>query len=382
MYIMNAGKAVAIILLTLFVFAMPLAVFISNFGEVVYNQEKVQDILVSSAFSDQALPFRIKELVMAQAQSGDWGPGVDLDTLTTSLDSIDDQQWVVLFDTVMPENARVAMVERLIGAIYGWLDNAADYPEIILSFGPLFSNLQTHGIEIINWAINSMDGPPCTGEQIAKYETEKYGDDLLTLVSCQPREDLRDGVTAHAADLLPSLDSGGVTNGEINLTEQLQSSVGKEVVKTTKTLARRMRLVLPLMWLIPVFLFVVAIALTISTLKEFYRWARWPLIAAGALGILLALLIMNPAGVLAQALPAAGKIPALTAALITSLLDGLLNQVGRSMLWQMVVILVVGIVLLALSFIGTGKKTDPKPAEVVPVSTEGVEKNDLADNDG
>jgi hypothetical protein len=377
---MNAGKAVAIILLTLFVFTMPLAVFASNFGGVIYNPDKVQDILVDSAFSDQALPFRIKELVTAQTHSGNWGPGVDPVVLDSALEKIDDQQWVTLFDTIMPENARTEMVKNLVGGIFLWLDNDAAYPEIGLSFGPLFSNLDTHGVEIINWATTAFESPACSAEQAAKYESEKYGDDLLILVSCQPPDDLRDGVTAHAISLLPSAEAAGSPSGEINLTEQIKSSVGEELIATIKNQARRLRLALPLLWVIPVFLFVLAIALTVGTLRDVALWTRWPLMAAGAVGVLLALLIMKPASLLAQVLPASGNISSLAAVLFTSLLDGLLNMVGRAMLWQMIIILALGVVLLVLSMMGKGKKADLKPAEVVHPPTEVETESDLSNS--
>ena len=379
---MNAGKAVAIILLTLFVFVMPLAVFASNFGSVIYNQETIEGILISSAFSDEALPYRIKELVIAQAQTGDWGPGVDAGMLESALKGIEDQQWVTLFDIVMPENARVEMVKGLVGGIFVWLDNGAAYPEINLSFGPLFSNLDTHGFEIINWAIQAFDGSACSPEQAAKYEAGKYGDDLLTLVSCQPPEGLRDGLTAHAVSLLPSAEAVGSSSGEINLTEPLKNSVEEEMIVTLKSLVRRMRLGLPLLWVIAALLFVIAIALTVSTLRDVAIWARWPLIAAGAVGILLALLIMKPASLLAQALPASGNISSLAAVLITSLLDGLLNMVGRAMLWQMIIILVLGVVLLILSIVLKGKTADSQTSRIAAPPAGGEQESEPANHEG
>jgi hypothetical protein len=363
---MNAGKAIAIILLTLFVFTMPLAALASNLGWVVYNQERVTDILISSSFSDEALPYRIRELVLAQAQAGDWGPGVSVDVLRESLESIEDQQWVTLFDVIMPENARVEMVERFVGGIYYWLDSGSAYPELTLSFGDVFANLDTHGLEIINWAIKAFDGPPCTGAQTAKYEAGEYGTDLLTLVSCIPPADLREGVVSHAASLLPSAEAAGSSTGEIDLTAQLEKSVGEEMIGTTKSLARQLRLVLPLVWVVPDFLLVVALALAIRSLKDLFVWARWPLILSGGLAVILALLVMNPAGLLAQALPAPGSISALAAAFISSLLAGLLSQAGRAMLWQMIPIPVIGLVFLVLSLTSKEKKEKQEP--VVPAS--------------
>jgi hypothetical protein len=139
---------------------------------------------------------------------------------------------------------------------------------------------------------------------------------------------------------------------EIKLAEQMAGTMSAEDMLAQKAQANTARTAMPLLWLIPVSLFVIAIALVVRSVPDLITWVQWPLFVVGLLGLIAALRIGNPAPMIRNALlPIPEAVaPAPAVAVILRLADGLFSQVSTAMLWQTVPLLVIGLGLLVYSY--------------------------------
>ena len=129
---MNAKKITAIVLLTLFVLSFPLALTISNLGSILFSQNKVTDLIVTNLVSDKALPSLIKEITILETEHGALNKLFDNRMLMNVLSGIQSNEWVELFNVVLPEKDRVGLVDNITAGLFAWFENSQPYPEITI----------------------------------------------------------------------------------------------------------------------------------------------------------------------------------------------------------------------------------------------------------
>lgn len=349
---MKTTNIISIIMLVFFVLFLPFTLIAANASGVLFNQERVTDLLVVNLISDESLPRVIREITIIETLHGDMDKSFDTRMLISVLGGIESEEWVELFDIVFPESDRIALVENLLGGMFGWLENDEPYPDVIINVGVILGNVEENLLEVTTWVFDAFRVPPCEPDQIARYQVGEFGDDPQALITCTPPEELTEIVISATAMVIGNTLAEEALPAQISLAEQMQISMTPEQMLAQKTQANQARTLLPILWLLPVLLFVIAIALTVRSFSDFITWAQWPLFAAGTLGVTLALRVGNPEPLIRNALlpaPEAVASPPVVA-LLLRLANGLFSQVSSAMLWQTLPLLIVGTGLLVYSY--------------------------------
>ena len=102
---MKNTKIIAIILLVLFVLTLPIALLASDTSSILFNKEKVTDLVVTKLLSDEALPRLIKEITLLETLHGKMDKTFDNRMLVNVLGGIHADQWLELFGIVFPKTS-------------------------------------------------------------------------------------------------------------------------------------------------------------------------------------------------------------------------------------------------------------------------------------
>ena len=349
---MNAKKITAIVLLTLFVLSFPLTLAITNLGSILFNQNKVTDLVVTDLVSDKALPGLIKEITILETEHGALNKLFDNRMLMNVLSGIQSNEWVELFDIVLPEKDRVALVDNIVGGLFTWFNDSQPYPDITIQVSPIIARLENNLPDVAAWIFKTFHVPACDAKQIARYQASDFGTDPQALITCTPPEDLKENVIAGTATAIQTTLTKQAPPAVINLTQELSKQMPHEQMLAQKAKLNQVRTLSQFLWIVPVLFFLIAIALVVRSLKEIITWVQWPFLVVGGLGSYLALRIGNPTPLITDALlpPPEAVVPPPAVAVLLRIANGLLSQVSVSMLWECLPFFIVGVILLAYSY--------------------------------
>lgn len=350
---MKNTKIIAIILLVLFVLTLPIALLASNASSILFNREKVTDLVVTKLLSDEALPRLIKEITLLETLHGKMDKTLDNRMLVNVLGGIHADQWLELFGIVLPEDQRVGLVEDVFGGIFTWLENDQPYPDVVIPTGEILGNVESNLLEVTTWVFGAFRVPPCEADQVARYQAGDYGDDPQALITCAPPAKMTKDVISATALVIGNTLAEQAPPAEIVLADQLSTQMSAEEMLAQKTQVKTARNMLGLIWLLPVIFLIIAVALVVRSAKDLMTWVQWPFFIAGALSVLLAFRVGNPEPILRDILlpvPEAINPPPPAVAVILRLADGLFSQVSAAMLWQTLPLLVIGAALLVYTY--------------------------------
>ena len=347
----NPKRVVAIGLLALFILMLPVLLTVRELGSIAFKTDNVSQLMIDNVISDEALPGTIKKALVYQIQYGMDDAVFDTRAIVAVLGSVDEGEWIELFNLLLPEKARIGLVKKTSDAVALWLDNEQPYPQLTIPIGNVVSILETEPEKIVSWMLDSMAFPPCESPQIAQYEKGVFSDDLNTLISCSPPEKFRSAIQARAAVLLKSAIRAENPPRSINLADQIQGAIPPEQMQSQKDQINNLATLTLIGWLLPIVLLIIAIALVVRSMDDLITWLRWPLTVAGFSGMLLALRFVNPEGLLESYLskpPSDVSPPAL--AVVRNIVRPLVQQSGSALIQQMVVLFVIGGAILIYSY--------------------------------
>ncbi len=354
----TSGKLAAIVLLVLFVLSLPVSLFVMNVGETLFSPEKIGELVVDSIVSDTALPKSIKKAVVAQVRHGAEGFTLEQRMMLSMTGSVDEREWVALLDLVMPQKERVALMQQATGAFFAWLDSEQVYPELVIPTGEYAAAFVSHAEEVVPWIYDSMLFPVCSEEQEARYARGDFGSDLMSLIGCRPAAESRSQLIPLAAELLRKEIQAQDISPTISLSEELsKAQLTPEKMRLQKKKIHTLRTVTHAIGLLPLLLLVGALACAVRSRKALVIWLKWPLLSAGLFGLLLMRFFLSPTGFMSQALSVpSADTPAAAFAIIKKFLMALFMRAGDAFFVQMSVAITVGVVLLLLLLVSSGRK--------------------------
>ena len=355
---LTPGKIAAIVLLVLFVLSLPLSLFVKNVGDTLFSPEKFGELTVDNIISDTALPKSIKKAMVAQVRHGAEKFTLEQRLMLSMTGSVDEHEWVALFNLVMPEKERVALTQQATGAFFVWLDSEQAYPELVIPTGEYAAAFESHAEEIIPWIYDSTLFPGCSAEQEARYARGDFGSDLKGLIGCRPAAESRAQLIPHAAGLLrKEIRTQDIPNAVILSEELSKAQITAEKMSLQKKKINTLRTLTQGVWLLPLLLLGGALACTLRSVHALAAWLKLPLVATGLLGLLMANNFMSSTGIFEQLLSAPpAETPAAAFAIVKKFLIVLFHQAGEALLVQMSVALVAGAVLLVLPLFGKGRR--------------------------
>ncbi len=350
---MKIRKTISIILLLVFVFTLPASFLIGDLSRQASSQDRLTNLIMTSALSNEALPQRIREIIWFHHWYGgglEFGPRY-------LLTGIRAEQWVELLGIILPEKERERIIGSLTGEIFSWLDNNDPYPKIEIDLNPVFVTIRSNLDKAALWIVNTFKVPPCKEDRLKEIEAGNYGDDLEALISCHTPENYREGVAAHLAPMiLNKLDEANPPE-KIDVTGKLRENVEESRIVAVKSRLNRLRKTLSLTWVLPVLIFALALAVVVRSLGELMAWAGWSLLAGGLLGGILTWRISNPLPLLDKALmpPPAGVKPQ-AIPVLKGVMAQLLNEASPMLAWQTGIVFLVGMGFLLRAYYGKFSK--------------------------
>jgi hypothetical protein len=206
---------------------------------------------------------------------------------------------------------------------------------------------------IAAWIFRTFQVPACDAKQIARYEAGEFGADVQGLVTCQPPAELKGTVIeATAGAIGASIAKQPAPPAEIRTAEMLKAQMPADQMLAQKLQLNTVRRVLPLLWIVPVLFLLIALALTVRSVRDLLAWVQWPFFAAGALGALLVGVFGNPTPMITRALlpPPEALIPTPAVAILLRLANAVFSRMSAAILWICVPLLILGAILLALAY--------------------------------
>jgi hypothetical protein len=352
---MKILKAIAIALLFIFAIMFPASLLVTDVGSQVASEERLVELTMTAALSNEALPVRIKETIWFHhwfSKKIDFGPRF----LVTSI-HVD--QWGGLLNIALPLKQREELAASIIGGGFDWFENTAPYPDIRIELAPVLSTVNGKAGDVALWAINTLKTPQCKPERLKEIRAGDYGDDLTAVVSCKPPVADRQGVADHLAPMIRNMLDEANPPQTVDVGLQLKDRVAESELLATKAKLNQARKALPLVWILPVVILALALALVVRSRKQLMHWAGWSLLAGGVVGGIMAWKISNSAPTLEDLfLPPPAGIPPQAAPVVKAILSELLTGASGMMTWQLGIVFLAGAGLLVKFYMDVGRLDD------------------------
>jgi hypothetical protein len=375
-----ALRVIAFIFVILLVISLPLAVLAVDTGRVVFDRVYVKSVVTDEVVNSYLLPALMEWYSEDRAQErvdrGEALTGItepDIAKLISFMKADDWQQVKVelLTNEILTEWTGVA-----VDGTYDWIDSQDKVPQIAWAMQNLKDRLNSeHGINCIVIAFNRL--PPCGPTEIADLEARLAaappGTEVLYNLCNFPdpwHEDQFNDYKNSLADVVKEVPP------LFNLTRELENTADKEGIgpEAIKQELRTIRFWMQWAWVIPLALLLLVILLAVRSRKTLANWLGAPLLVAGVLTLLPAL-VYRP---LITSLLASGplsEVPDVVITETTRIALRIADAIFMPMLILAVIILLLGLGLTIWLFtLKRAKVVEPLAAPPVAPAAEPVEK--------
>jgi hypothetical protein len=352
-------KFIAFILAGALMITLPLSLMANNGGEVLFDQEQVNEITTSALLDSELIPAALEIMTNRRAveisdkiENTDSPEGQELN-LINLIFSMKEENWNDLKTALLPDELIASWMDVTINGFYGWLNSDDQLPYITWDMNPLKEKMSgPEGEAAVVAFYDSL--PDCSDLQMEDMQTAP-GDPLprvqmvieLCKLSTFPHSEqieVYHDVLGMVVDATPP---------EYNATQALLTERGQlGSLYTLKWRIRTVRWWLDTALLLPLGLMLLILFFGVRSMEGLGQWFGIPLIGSGLIS-LIAVLIYRPwwRGWMAERIQE--TIPP-TSLLYHELIDGSIRVLGpifNPLAWQSFIILLVGVGFLAMSFI-------------------------------
>ncbi len=363
------GKLLAFVLVLVFILVLPAAVLGYDIGSVIFDQPKITAITTEIVTKSDLIPLGLNWYSETQAErryaSGAAEAWVGEPDVVQLISFLDTDDWRAIRREVLTDEILAKWTASTVDGVYKWLDSQEKVPQITWTMADFVQRIESkHGLTAITIAYNAL--PPCTDEQIADFKSRlaaaPAGEKVLYNLCRFPDPwktdqfgDYQDALEA-VAQSIPA---------RFNLTAELapvsdpDHGVGAEAIRNQLLAVRRIMILAPIVVL---FLLLLIAVLAVRSLRSLGFWWGIPLILGGLLvlagGVVYRVVLTGvlSAGILSEVPPLIMK-EALKGILI------LAGHIFKPMVWQGIVVLASGILLLVA---GSVRRKKPGTAHDEP----------------
>jgi len=363
-------KFIAFILAGALMIVLPLALMANNVGDVLFNQEKVNEITTGVVLDSELVPAALE--IMTNRQAEDISTKIeDTDTpggkqlnLYNLIYSMEEQNWKNLKTALLADDLIQSWIEVTVNGFYNWLDTDDQLPFISWKMEPLKDRMSgPEGEAAVVAFYDSL--PDCTDLQMEKMQTipgeplprGKMVKELCKLSTFPHTEQIEvyKDVLRMVVEAMPP---------EYNATQALlkqREQIGG--VYTFKWNIRNIRWQLDTVLLLPLGLLLLILFIGVRSMEGLGQWFGIPLIGGGLISLITAILY-RPLwrGWLAERIPEG--IPQ-TSLLYHELIDAsvrILGPIFNPLTWQSFIILLIGVGFLAMGFILRMRRAGVNPS--------------------
>jgi len=363
------ARFIAFLFGLLFIVGMLLAILAFDVGRVVFNPPLVKGVLSEIVTESDLIPAALAWFSESRAnqryasgQAEAWVGEPDVAQLIMFMDVND---WSSIRWEVLPDEILIEWVSVTVDGVYDWIDSNDRVPEIVWNLRPLIRLIDSeHGVTSITIAYEAL--PPCNQEQITDFKNRLSAAPAGTKVLynlCQfpdPwHEDQFSDYIESLEDLAANVPTTFALTGELARVADTEG-VGAKTIKIQLRLIRKWMHLAPLLLVIPL---VFILILAVRSLNGLGLWWGIPLTLGSLLTLLLTFIYRPIVVAVLSAVPLSETPPLIRDEAIAGIFR-LAVEVFKPMLWQSLVILILG---LALILAGSLVKTENDKAETEPL---------------
>jgi len=277
-------RLIALAMLAIFVFALPISLSVRGFGEVLFNPERAKDIVRSALVQEEFIANIAKQATQAILIGGDESDNPASLIVQNGLEQLSQDEWGELISIVAPAEVVAGSADLLIDSYADWLNGDEELPVISLDLAPWKESIAANSDKILERVMTAL--PECSTEELADLAIDSLtsgAEAIGSIPACKPPEPLYSLVIISAREAVPrflraapdEIDLGAM---EIRGLDQL--------IQLKETL-NRVRFAVNWAWLLVVGLGAVAILIGARTLAAALKWAGWSLLIAGLITLVL-----------------------------------------------------------------------------------------------
>ena len=331
-------KIIGIIFAILFIAtAVPALVFF-NFDRRAFTAETYQKAFANANFYDK-LPVALADSMLSTS--------TDTSKLPAVMQGMSQQAWEAFFRAMLPPETLKVMGDDMLNSTFAYLNMQTD--SVHLSLAPLKSSMVSDlGVQAVYTLLNNQ--PDCTLGQIAQMAM-----DLLTkseMQFCKP-----------PAELIPMLTPviQGQMQFAVSAVPDQITLISKPPANDPRVKLRVLRMGMRLSPILPLMFLFLTTIFTVNSLKSWLSWWGIPLFITGALTSLMSLGGAPIFGVILQRI-LVNRLPAFLPAILlgyaSDLASAMLQALLRPVLWQGLVIALIGLLMMVGAYLRQGKQYD------------------------
>jgi hypothetical protein len=361
-FLSGVFKFIAVVLMVILVIFLPITLLIQGVGSLLLSPGKMVELLEENIIDAEV----IASVAQNEVNRRDFNQEQDnpaADIVVEGLRNLDHDKWVELIRLVAPPKLINETIEEGLVGYYRWVDSPDAVPEVQIDLEDWKSTLITNfvpALELIMYAL-----PECTDAQQNQFFTN--GNLAENLPSCRPTDPVYGIFIEQAGTTFPALIEDlpdEYTLGSELEEENIEWSAAKKNLQTFAFVTQAS-------WILMLIIFVVAIPMGARSLSGVFKWAGWPIILAGILTLILAVLLLifarggmpnaNPVLSIARSSPAVLSRP------VGKLLGEGLRFIARPLLFEAGAMILLGGIAVIVGIVLSSKASPQE--QITPEAT-------------
>jgi hypothetical protein len=328
---MNSFKKIlGIVFAALFIFTAVPALIFFNFDRRAFTAETYQKAFANANIYDK-LPAVMAEAMLSSTTNTSQLPIV--------MRGMSREAWEAYFRAVLPQETLKAMGDETLNSIFVYLNQQTNSVQI--SLAPLKAGMVSEsGVQAVFTLLDTQ--PDCTFEQMAQTTMNLLNNGEIQF--CKP-----------PAELYPILTP--VIRGQMQFATQVipdqLTLISAPPQNDPREKLRTARLVMRLSPILPLVFLLLMTILTANSLKSFLNWWGIPLFITGSLASLMSLSGAPIFGAILQRI-LVNRMPAFLPSILwdyaSDLASAMLQALLRPVLWQGLMIALIGLIMAAGSY--------------------------------
>jgi len=279
-------KMIAAFLAFIVIVALPISLLIYNVARVVFSPEIMSDLLTTRLVESGVIRGFITDSLLSPEFLQEQGPG-EFD-FSRVLKNLSPEERGAIVDILIPPEWIKNQISGSFNAIYSWVDDDRPLPSIHLDMGPIKERLLGGGVvEIVDTIVDSW--PSCSAAEMEQLrEVIEFGGEFPEFL-CEPPEPFRGRVI----DLTSSqfIQIVREVPQELSLSGDQPYPQDMTEIATMKEWIRLARALSLSIWLLPIALLGLIMALVIRSWRALGRWWGIPLLIGGVFALMIVPLV-------------------------------------------------------------------------------------------
>jgi hypothetical protein len=358
------AKILAFILVLVFIIVLPLSLLVFNTGRVLFTPELVKQVITDEVVNSDLIPIGLEWYSERQAEtrqaSVDPQTGLAEPDILLLISFLDRDDWREIKEEALTDLILTEWVSSFVDDVYEWIDGEDNVPQVYLTLSSFKERVSSeHGVNAILIAYNNLQ--PCTQAEIddfqARLDSVSPGSFVAYNLCIFPepwREDQFNDYVNSLNGLVAQVPSEFAFTEELTQVQDTEQVVGAEKIKS---LLRLVRTLAQVSWLIPLGVLVLILILVVRSLKSLGRWWGFPFLVGGLVTLLPAIiyrwLITTLIG-----FSVLSETPEIILEEVTRTISRLASEIFQPMLYQTIVIVGAGILLIILMIVSKDKSME------------------------